>query len=305
MYHCRTWSGFCPPPHKRAKNFSNYTLAGALSSFVGPLIAGFSIDHAGYANACLYVVALALVPISMLGRRGGALPRGSGVAAPSGSLRHTLAAPGVWRVLALSSVAQTGADLFQFYMPVYARAAGLSASAIGIVLAAYAAAAFVARFWLPRLIAKSSEDKILASAFGLGAFAFVLVPFCESAPMLALISFVFGLGLGCTAPITIMLMFTGCRSCRQQPELRRFDADVYLGAGFEFDVAAIMRLIGDDVGASHVDAVADKFAEEFAFRNLALDPDFSRRCGAVGCGQAQRVRPKRDLRGARHGRSGQ
>jgi MFS family permease len=192
----------------RAKNFSNYSLAAALSSFVGPLIAGFSIDHAGYANACLYVVALALVPISMLVLRGSALPRGSGSAAPSGSVRHALAAPGVWRVLAASSVAQTGADLFQFYMPVYGYAIGLSPSTIGIVLAAYSAAAFVVRFWLPRLVAQSGEDKVLAFAFGLGAFAFVLVPFCKGAVVLALISFLFGLGMGCTAPITIMMMFT-------------------------------------------------------------------------------------------------
>ena len=225
--------GLLSTAQKRAKNFSNYTLAGALSSFVGPLIAGFSIDHAGYANTCLYTVALALVPITMLGLRGAALPRGSGTAAPTGSLLHSLTAPGVWRVLALSSVAQTGADLFQFYMPVYARAAGLSASAIGIVLAAYAAAAFVARFWLPRLIARSSEDKVLAFAFGLGAFAFALVPFCANAVMLALISFVFGLGMGCTAPITMMLMFTGSAHGRSGEAM-----------GLRLTADNIMRLVG-------------------------------------------------------------
>ena len=195
-------------PHKRAQNFSNYTLSGAFSSFVGPLVAGFSIDHSGYAHACLYVIAIALVPISMLVLRGGALPGGSRTAAPSGGLRHLLDAPGVWWALAASSVAQIGADLFQFYMPVYGHDIGLSASAIGIVLAAYSAAAFVVRLVLPRLIARSSEDKMLAFAFGLGAFAFVLVPFCTSAAILALIAFMFGLGMGCTAPITIMMMFT-------------------------------------------------------------------------------------------------
>jgi len=195
-------------PHRRAQNFSNYTLSGAFSSFVGPLIAGFSIDHSGYADACLYVVALALVPISMLVLRGGALPRGSGTAAPAGSLRHMLGAPGVWRVLAASSVAQIGVDLFQFYMPVYGHNIGLSPSAIGIVLAAYSAAAFAVRFLLPRLIAQSGERKVLAVAFGLGAFAFLLVPFCKGTVILALISFLFGLGMGCTAPITIMMMYT-------------------------------------------------------------------------------------------------
>lgn len=195
-------------PHERARNFSNYTLSGAFSSFVGPLLAGFSIDHSGYGNACLYVVALALVPITMLVLRGHELPRGSGAAGPPGSLRSLLAAPGVWRVLAASSIAQTGADLFQFYMPVYAHGIGLTPSAIGIVLAAYSAAAFVVRLWLPRLIARSGEAKVLALAFGLGGFAFVLVPFCQGATILALIAFLFGLGMGCTAPITIMMMYT-------------------------------------------------------------------------------------------------
>jgi MFS family permease len=200
--------GLLSAPETRAKSFSEYSLAGALSSFTGPLIAGFSIDHMGYAYTCLVVVALALVPIFMLVLRGGALPRGNRRAEPAGSLWHTLSAPGVWRVLAASSVAQTGTDLFQFYMPVYAHAAGLSASAIGIVLAAYSAAAFVVRFWLPRLISKSSQDTVLASAFVLAGIGFILVPFFKDGAVLALISFLVGLGMGCTAPITMMMMFT-------------------------------------------------------------------------------------------------
>jgi MFS family permease len=236
--------GLLSAADKRAKNFSNYSLAAALSSFVGPLIAGFSIDHAGYANACLYVVALALAPISMLVLRGSALPGGSGSAAPLGSVRHALAAPGVWRVLAASSVAQTGADLYQFYMPVYAHAAGLSPSAIGIVLAVYAAAAFVVRFQLPRLIAKSNEEKVLAYAFGLSAFAFVLVPFGESAVILALISFVFGLGMGCTAPITMMLMFTHSAAGRSGEAM-----------GLRLTADNLMRLVGPILFGSIASAV--------------------------------------------------
>lgn len=200
--------GLLSKPDHLAKNFSNYTLVAAVTSFIGPLFAGFSIDHSGYANTLLYLVALPLVPIAMLVFRGGALPGGSRGAAPSGSVLHTLAEPGVWKVLAASSLAQTGADLFQFYMPVYGHGLGLSASVIGAVLAAYAAASFVARFLLPRLIAKLNEGKVLAYAFALSAFAFMLVPLFGSAAILALISFAFGLGMGCTTPITMMLMFT-------------------------------------------------------------------------------------------------
>lgn len=200
--------GLLSRPENRARNFSNYTLAGSLSSFVGPLIAGFSIDHAGLGNSCLIVVALAAPPIALLLARGRTLPRGSGEARPAGSLLHTLRAPGVWRVLAASGLAQTGTDLFQFYMPVYAHDAGLSASAIGVVLAGYAAAAFVVRYLLPALTSSAGEEKVLACAFVAGAGAFVLVPFSHGAAVLALVSFLAGLSLGCMGPLTMMLMYS-------------------------------------------------------------------------------------------------
>ncbi len=200
--------GLLSSTENRVKNFGNYTLAGSTAAFIGPLIAGFSIDHAGYDYACLIVVALAIVPVSMLVTRGGELPGGSREEKPMGNLWHAMTLPGVWPVLAASCVGQTAGDFFQFYMPVYAHDAGLSPSAIGIVLAAYSAATFVARIFLPGLIRRSSEQKVMLYAFVLAGFALMLVPAFHSAALLALISFVIGLGMGCVAPITMMLMFT-------------------------------------------------------------------------------------------------
>ncbi len=225
--------GLLSTPENRAKTFSNYTLANALSSFIGPLIAGFSIDHAGYDKTCLIVLALAAAPLSMLVLRGGGLPRGSGESRPAGDLLHTLKAPGVARVLAASSVAQTGTDLYQFYMPVYAHAVGLSPSATGVVLAAYSAAAFVVRFWLPGIIARLKEERVLAAAFLISAIGFALVPFFKSAAVLALISFLTGLGLGCTGPITMMLMFSRSAQGRSGEAL-----------GLRLTVDNLTRLVG-------------------------------------------------------------
>ncbi len=192
---------------QRSKNFSNYTLAGAVSSFVGPMIAGFAIDHLGYHYSCLTVLALASIPLGMLVIHGGALPRGAGKAEHGGTLWHLIAAPGVGRVLIVSSIAQVANDLFQFYMPVYAHDAGLSPSAIGVVLAMYAASSFVVRFVLPKLIALSSEDKVLTVAFAIAGAAFLLVPFVKGGVLLGVMSFLIGLGMGCTSPITMMKMY--------------------------------------------------------------------------------------------------
>ena len=145
----------------------------------------------------------------MLSVWGHALPIGRGrVKDDGGGIRDMLATKGVSRTLATSSLLQTGQDLFQFYLPVYAHGAGLSASAIGVVLAMNSAAAFVVRLGLARLIAKFNEDRVLAGAFFVGAVSFGLLPLFSSATMLAIVAFAFGLGMGCGQPIVTMQMFT-------------------------------------------------------------------------------------------------
>src|SRR4029077_6404749 len=104
--------------------------------------------------------------------------------------------------------------LYQFYIPVYAHGIGLSASTIGILLSMNAAAAFFVRVILARLIARFKEERLLAYAFYVGAASLMLIPFIKSAVILALISFIFGLGMGCCGPIVTMLMFSSSATGR-------------------------------------------------------------------------------------------
>jgi nitrate/nitrite transporter NarK len=70
-----------------------------------------------------------------------------------------LSESGLWRVLATSSLVITGVDLFQVYMPIYGHGIGLSASAIGIILAINSLASFVIRIFLPSLIKRFNRRK--------------------------------------------------------------------------------------------------------------------------------------------------
>jgi MFS family permease len=207
--------GLLSTEQNRTRNFSNYTLTMSGSSLLGPIIGGFAIDHSSHATACLLLALLPLVPAAMLVFGGGAMPGGTTpVARAGGGMRAMLTDPLVRRLLITGSLFNAGINLYQVYMPVYAHSVGFSASTIGMILAMNSGAAFIARFWLPQLIQKLGENRVLAYAFFFGAVNLTLIPFFHEAWILGLISFVFGLGMGCGQPVVIMLMFSSSRDGR-------------------------------------------------------------------------------------------
>jgi MFS family permease len=202
----QTLIGLLSTPHSRSRNFSNLTLVSSIAGFLGPMLAGFSIDLSGHAAACLSLACLTLAPITLLAVWGGRLPKGGGARHQTGgSAREMLATAGLWRMLITSSLVITGINLFQFYIPIYGNGIGLSASAIGIVLSMYSVSAFIVRLILPSVTARSSEEAVLTYSFFIGAASLTMVPFFTSVPVLALISLVFGLGMGCSQPMTMMM----------------------------------------------------------------------------------------------------
>jgi len=199
--------GIMSKPEDRARNFSNFSLTGALTFFVGPLVAGFSIDQAGHAIACLVVAVPSATAVVLLLVWGRVLPPGNPeVQRGPGGLK-TLADREVRRMLLTSGIVQLGTDLFQFYLPVYGYSIGLSASAIGAILSTLAVASFVVRLFLARLVKRYPGEHLLAWTFIVGAVGFALVPFFHNAVTLAAIAFLFGLGMGVGIPLTVILMF--------------------------------------------------------------------------------------------------
>jgi MFS family permease len=201
--------GILSTPEERARNFSNASLIGATSALTGPLFAGVAVDHAGHAAACLWLGILSVIVAALVIIGGALLPPGSRRQdAVSGGFRAALGNPGMLRILVTSSLVQLGQDLYQFYIPVYGHRIGLSASAIGGVLANFAAASFVVRFLMPKLVARLGDERVLAYSFYLAAAGFFLMPFFENVAALCALSFMFGLGMGCGQPITTMLIFS-------------------------------------------------------------------------------------------------
>jgi len=201
--------GTLSKPEERPRNFSNFSLTGSVTNFVGPLVAGFSIDHIGHALSCLVIAVPSVAAVALLLAWGRVLPPGNPHATrAAGSGLKTLADREVRRMLAVSGLVQLGTDLFQFYLPIYGHSVGLSATAIGLVLATLAVASFVVRLFLARLVKQVAEEKLLAWVFFMGAAGFGLVPFFSHPAALAAVAFFFGLGMGIGIPLTVMLMFS-------------------------------------------------------------------------------------------------
>jgi predicted MFS family arabinose efflux permease len=196
-------------PEARTRNFSNYALAMAIGSFIGPMSAGFAIDQIGYATSYLFVAAFPLVPVLIMAFSHGIV---GGRRVKTEEEQATLSAsllsnPVLRRTLIASAVATTAQDLFQFYMPIYGHSIGLSASAIGVVLAMSGIAAFVVRTALPAMVKRWSADTVFNTSLYVSASAFLFFPLLTNAPALAALALVLGLGMGCAQPVTLMLIY--------------------------------------------------------------------------------------------------
>jgi MFS family permease len=194
----------------RTRNFSNLSLMIASGGFIGPLIAGFAIDSFGHAIGYLCIAVLPVVSAVIIfnSRRGlKALSGAKAKEEKAGYAVGLLSNPPLRRTLITSGIILTAIDLFQFYMPIYGHAIGLSASAIGMVLAMFAAAAFLVRTILPQIVKRFGEEQVLIGSIFISAGTYLLFPLVESGLLLGAIAFLLGLGTGCGQPLTLMMIY--------------------------------------------------------------------------------------------------
>jgi MFS family permease len=204
----QNYTGSYGPPEHRGRNFSWLSMAYSVSAFIGPVFAGFMIDHFGHAAAFLGFAGFTALALIVLGvnRRFGSLaaPAAAGAAR---SMSELLRNPPLRRVVIMSGLMVSAWELYLFYMPLHGIAIGLSASTIGLVLGVYAAAAFVVRFLLPLMLRRVASVQLLSVAMVIAAATFVALPWLKTASLLIAASFTIGLLLGLCQPLMMTLAF--------------------------------------------------------------------------------------------------
>lgn len=197
-------------PADRARNFSTLALGYAISGLLGPLIAGFSIDHAGFLATFGIFAVLPLVVAGVMARGRPALPGPHPAAAGrhAGGALELLTHRKLRRAFVVNVLLAMAWDLNTIVIPVYGDSIGLSASQIGLILACFGAATFVVRLGMPWIVRKANEHQVLTLALFIAGTVYMLFPFSHSAGTLMLLCFCLGLGLGMSQPMVMSLLHT-------------------------------------------------------------------------------------------------
>ena len=193
----------------RTRNYGLYALCVSVTALIGPVLAGFSIEHIGGANTYLLMAALPILPIAIL-LLGIARFSQVGAASPQTGKRRArdlLANPRLRRILVVAGVLETGNELGNFLLPIYGHSVGLSPSEIGLMMGALAAALLLVRALIPVLIARWKESVVLSVSMCVAAIACLVFPFAQSFIPLLAAAFLMGLGIGCGAPLSMALVF--------------------------------------------------------------------------------------------------
>ena len=118
-------------------------------------------------------------------------------------------------VLIASGIVSSAWDVYQFFMPIYGRSLGMSATAIGLVVSAFAVSIIVIRLALPFFVRRLGETETLTYAMFVACAAFLMFPFFSSAWALAAVSFFLGVGCGVGQPLSMTLVYNASPKGRE------------------------------------------------------------------------------------------
>ena len=184
--------------------FSWLGLAPAFSNMIGPVVAGVMIDLTGFRGAFIALMLLPMLGLWWARRVPLEPPKTEPAQARSTTSWDLLATPGLRRLLMVNWLLSSSWDLHAFVVPILGHERGFSASAIGLILGAFAAAVAAVRLAIPLLLPRLPslrEGQVLAGAMLMTAAVFVVYPWMSSAWPMALCAVLLGLALGSVQPM--------------------------------------------------------------------------------------------------------
>jgi MFS family permease len=195
-------------PAERPVNFSYVALGFSVSSFIGPLLSGIAIDELGFRATFLLLALFTIIPVLllMLGFLPSRAAKPKVVSVSGAHVFDLLKDRDLRRLFTAMSVLTVAWDVYGFAIPLHGTAIGLSASQIGIVMGAFAAATFSVRLFLPFFVNRIRPWTMLTASLSLTGLSFALLPFTQNIFVMMALMFLLGLGLGSPQPTVLTLL---------------------------------------------------------------------------------------------------
>ncbi len=197
-------------PSRRTANFTFITVANGIGVFIGPVVAGHSIDALGHAMSSGILSAGPALVALVLGVMQVTRPRRPPRAPVrrAGGLRGLLRQRELVRILVIAGTLGISWDLYSVLVPVYGSQIGLSAGTIGNIMGAFGVAIFLVRLIMPFILRVLKEWQILLLSFALAAPVFIAFPLIRNPWVLTSLTFMFGIAWGAVQPVITSLLYT-------------------------------------------------------------------------------------------------
>jgi len=200
--------GHTSAPENRTRAFSHLALGFSTSSMLGPMVAGFAIDAVGHAWTFVILAAFTVASLAAWALVRKRLPASAERPRPPANahVMDLLRNPPLRAVFIVSGMMSMAWDLFNFMVPLRGSQIGLSASTIGVIMGCFGVATFVVRAGMGYIAKRFSEWQTLTGALVVTAAVYFLFPLFDKAPILMVLAFILGLGLGSAQPMVMTLL---------------------------------------------------------------------------------------------------
>lgn len=183
--------------------FSWLSIGPAFSNFIGPLVAGVLIDHAGFQWAFAAMALLAL--LSWVWVQGAKeLPPPDKLPGEQNNRAWDLLNDLMFRRLLLVNWFLSACwDVHTFVVPILGHERDFSASAIGAILGGFAIAATVIRMSLPFIASRMQEWQVITAAMVSTTVLLGIYPLLQTPVAMGVCSVFLGLSLGAVQPMVM------------------------------------------------------------------------------------------------------
>ncbi|HMN91693.1 MAG TPA: MFS transporter [Hydrogenophaga sp.] len=183
--------------------FSWVAIGPSISNFLGPFLAGLLIDSSGFRAAYLLLALLPSLAWWWVRRIPEHPASDADEQSGNGSSWNLLRDKSFRHLMLMNWVLSSCWDVHTFLVPVLGHERGLSATAIGSILGAFALAATAIRLLMPWLAARLHEATVIGTAMVGTALLFAVYPLVQVAWAMGLLSILLGVALGSVQPMVM------------------------------------------------------------------------------------------------------